>query len=161
VDCPKLFPRVVPPPPQTSSTPTNNRRRSPLKPLTKRGLLEERKAMRNKIRNMQKRTSAGGIRIRGRWISPGKTFTGASFNNLILSLTRDKAPIWRPRSRTCLRWLPRCRQWRHPKHTANWIWDLPTIPRSKFLRHWRSYITCLQQHCQSRLGLDSQTCGYR
>ncbi|KIM49126.1 glycoside hydrolase family 5 protein [Hebeloma cylindrosporum] len=70
VDCPKLFPRVAPPPPQTSSTPSNNRRRSPPKPLTKRGLLQERKAIRNKVRNLQKRTStAGGIRIRGRWMS--------------------------------------------------------------------------------------------
>ncbi|KAF8964679.1 glycoside hydrolase superfamily [Flammula alnicola] len=68
-DCPKLFPRVVPPP-QTSATPNNRRRAA--KPLTKKRILEERKAAQKKARKLQQRSAspaAGGIRIRGRWMS--------------------------------------------------------------------------------------------
>ncbi|KDR81606.1 hypothetical protein GALMADRAFT_239658 [Galerina marginata CBS 339.88] len=70
VDCPKLFPRIVPPPPQVSSTPNRRRSKAP-KPLTKRNLIQERKAALKKSRKLQKRTGteAGAIRIRGRWIS--------------------------------------------------------------------------------------------
>ncbi|KAH9484283.1 Mannan endo-1,4-beta-mannosidase A [Psilocybe cubensis] len=75
-DCPKLFPRkpvVVPPPPQVSSTPNSKRRRGVPQPLTKKKILQDRKAAFKKSRKMalQKRTepNAGGIRIRGRWVS--------------------------------------------------------------------------------------------
>jgi len=75
VDCPKLFPLVTPPPPQTSNTPSGRRRRgvSP-KALTKRSLLEERKAALKRSRADAKKRSIGttsGIRIRGRWVSTG------------------------------------------------------------------------------------------
>ncbi|KAJ3514846.1 hypothetical protein NLJ89_g2126 [Agrocybe chaxingu] len=66
--CPKLFPRV--PPPQTSATPSRRRAVVP-KPLTKRKILEDRKAAFKRTRNAKKRTggTSGGIRIRGRWMS--------------------------------------------------------------------------------------------
>lgn len=67
MDCPKLFPRVVPPPPQTSPVPSNRRRRN-VKPLTKARVLAERKAAMKRATAMAKRT-AGGVRIRGRWVS--------------------------------------------------------------------------------------------
>ncbi|PPQ66080.1 hypothetical protein CVT26_010822 [Gymnopilus dilepis] len=68
MDCPKLFPRVVTPPPQTSSTPNNRRA---VRPLTKRSIIQERKEAFKKTRKLQRRTGseAGGIRIRGRWVS--------------------------------------------------------------------------------------------
>jgi len=54
--------------------------------LTKRGLLQERKAMQKKARELQKRSSTSGIRIRGRWMASetkrqdnqvGPTFDGS------------------------------------------------------------------------------------
>lgn len=66
-DCPKLFTQVTPPAPQTSSTPG---RRSP-KPITKRGLLEERRLAFKKTRAAKKReVSSGGVSIRGMWKAP-------------------------------------------------------------------------------------------
>ncbi|KAF9532976.1 glycoside hydrolase superfamily [Crepidotus variabilis] len=67
VDCPKLFPPVTPPPPQTSASPG---RRRAIKPLTKRGILEERRLSLKKSRELRKRDGvSGGISIRGRWTS--------------------------------------------------------------------------------------------
>jgi mannan endo-1,4-beta-mannosidase len=72
VGCPKLFPIAPPPapPPQISSVP-GMRRRS-VKPLTKRRILEERRAAFKKSRSaqLQKRDEkSSGVRIRGRWTS--------------------------------------------------------------------------------------------
>ncbi|KAF8163296.1 glycoside hydrolase family 5 protein [Crassisporium funariophilum] len=69
MDCPKLFPRIVPPPPQTSPVP--GRRRSVPKPLTKTTLLQKRKAAWKKTRSLLKRsdTNTEGVRVRGRWVA--------------------------------------------------------------------------------------------
>ncbi|KDR77603.1 hypothetical protein GALMADRAFT_224892 [Galerina marginata CBS 339.88] len=69
-DCPKLFPRVIPSPPQTSPV-ANRRRANALKPLTKRNIIQERKAALMKTRKARKSNEreAGAIRIRGRWFS--------------------------------------------------------------------------------------------
>ena len=65
VDCPKLFPRA--PPPKTSPSPS--RRRRAAKPLTKKRLLEERRAALKRTAKADKR-SLSGPSIRGRWIAP-------------------------------------------------------------------------------------------
>jgi len=64
VDCPKLFPRA----PQTSASPSNGRR-TVAKPLTKKRLLEERRAEWKRTAKAEKR-SLSGRSIRGRWTAP-------------------------------------------------------------------------------------------
>ncbi|PPQ71971.1 hypothetical protein CVT24_008188 [Panaeolus cyanescens] len=73
-DCPKLFARQptappTPPPPQPSRAP--GQRRNTAQRLTKRRIIEERKAALKKTRELKKRTNpvGGGFRIRGRWVA--------------------------------------------------------------------------------------------
>jgi len=71
VDCPKLFPRVIPPPPQVSPAPGSRRRALP-SPLTKARLLRERIEARKEARILREESSQGsedGVRIRGHWVS--------------------------------------------------------------------------------------------
>jgi mannan endo-1,4-beta-mannosidase len=80
VDCPKLFPRVAPP----AVSPAVGRRS---KPMTKKRLLQERKAAWKRSLEAQERSSIGP-RIRGRWHAPetrrqfdvgvGPSFDGSS-----------------------------------------------------------------------------------
>jgi len=64
VDCPKLFPRA----PQTSASASDRRRRI-AKPITKKRLLEERRAALKRTAKAEKR-SLSGPSIRGRWTAP-------------------------------------------------------------------------------------------
>ncbi|KAG2020297.1 CEL4b mannanase [Coprinopsis cinerea AmutBmut pab1-1] len=66
VDCPKLFPRVVPPPPAVSPVP-GLRRRGRTGFLTKSRIIQDRLAARK--RNMKRNKTKGGVKIRGRWTS--------------------------------------------------------------------------------------------
>jgi mannan endo-1,4-beta-mannosidase len=77
VDCPKLFPRA----PQTSATPSNGRRYA--RPMTKKRLLEERRAAMKRTVNAETR-SLSGPSIRGRWRAPGILSLLNSFYNLFL-----------------------------------------------------------------------------
>ena len=65
VDCPKLFPRA----PQASAS-ASDRRRRVAKPITKKRLLEERRAAWKRTAKAEKR-SLSGPSIRGRWKAPG------------------------------------------------------------------------------------------
>ncbi|KAJ8078769.1 hypothetical protein PM082_013052 [Marasmius tenuissimus] len=70
MDCPKLFPIQAPPPPETSPVP-NSRKRNVV-PLTKEGLLSERREQWKKTRAaaiQSGRLQEGGIRVRGQWAS--------------------------------------------------------------------------------------------
>jgi len=64
VDCPKLFPRA----PQTSAS-ASDRRRRVAKPITKKRLLEERRAAWKRTAKAEKRSLLGPS-IRGRWTAP-------------------------------------------------------------------------------------------
>lgn len=87
VDCPKLFPRA----PQPSASPSARRRRV-AKPLTKKRLLQERKAAWKKSARAEKRLLSGKS-IRGRWRVPGILSLLHGFNNLFLISYRDQTSI--------------------------------------------------------------------
>lgn len=78
MDCPKLFPRA----PQTSAS-ASDRRRRVAKPITKKRLLEERRAAWKRTAKAEKR-SLSGPSIRGRWTAPGILSLLNSYRNLLL-----------------------------------------------------------------------------
>lgn len=125
-ECPKLFP--VAPPPQTSPVPGT--KRSLPKRVTKRSILQERKdKIKRGLANAVRSTAAGGIRIRGKWIST-REFECCKNAKIVADIfcSNTEARRQRSRHRASVRWVARNRLRGHHEHSADRFWDFPAVP---------------------------------